>query len=350
MSNRSHANRSNPSSGLAAGLILGVAVLVAGVFPSHAETRLLNASYDISRELFQQINTAFTASWKRQTGEAITLRQSHGGSSKQARSVLDGLEADVVTFNQATDIDILATRGHLLPANWRTLLPHDSAPYSSTIVFLVRQRNPKDIRDWPDLVRPQVGVIVPNPKTSGNGRYSYLAAWAYAVGKLHLDADQARAFVAKLFRNVPVLDTGGRGALTTFAQNGIGDVLLTFEAEVQLALQEFGSGRFEQVIPSYSVDAAMPVAVVEKVVRRRGTEKAARAYLEFLYTEEGQEIIARNHYRPRSETIAKKYSDRFGRLELFQVETVFGSWEAAHKTHFAEGGIFDRISQPPIQR
>jgi sulfate transport system substrate-binding protein len=338
----------NPLANLASrllGMALGVLALGSPAPASGAdEIRLLNASFDISRELFREINPAFAAAWKEKTGGTVAIRQTHDGSSKQARSVIDGLEADVLTFNQVLDIDILAERGGLVPADWRERFPHRSSPFTSTIVFLVRKGNPKNLRDWPDLVRPGIAVIVPNPKTSGNGRYSYLAAWAFALKKLNLNQAEAGEFVGRLFRNAPVLDTGGRGATTTFAQHGIGDVLLTFEAEAHLTVRELGANKFEIVIPSFGVEAEMPVAVVEKVARRRGTETVARAYLEFLYTEAGQEIIARHDYRPRLESVARRYAARFGDLELFTVDDVFGGWPAAHREHFAAGGNFDRLA------
>jgi sulfate/thiosulfate transport system substrate-binding protein len=320
-------------------LLLSVASLA-----SAAETKLLNASFDIARELFQSYNEAFVRHWKQQAGEAVGVNQSHAGSSKQARAVIDGLEADVVTFNQVTDVDAVAERG-LIARDWRKLLPNQSSPFSSTIVFLVRKGNPKGIKDWNDLVKPGVSVIVPNPKTSGNGRYSYLAAWGYALKQSAGDEAKAREFVGKLFANVPVLDTGGRGATTTFAQREIGDVLLTFEAEVFLTLKEFGAGKFEAVVPSYSIEADMPVAVVQKVAAKRGTEKLAQAYLEYLYSNEGQGIVAANYYRPRSAKVAEQYAAQFGRLELFSVEKVFGDWASAQKTHFSEGGVFDQLYQ-----
>lgn len=310
------------------------------------ETRLLNASFDISRELFQAYNPVFAAHWQAQTGETLTVSQSHAGSSKQARAVIDGLAADVITFNQVTDVDQVAARG-LVAKDWRTRFPHQSSPFTSTIVFLVRKGNPKAIRDWDDLARPGVSVIVPNPKTSGNGRYSYLAAYAHALKQNGGKAEAAREFVGRLFRNVPVQDTGGRGATTTFVQRGIGDVLLTFEAEVFLTLQELGrtaaSSPFEVVAPSFSVEAELPVALVEKVTQRRGTTKQAQAYLEFLYSDAGQEVAAKNYFRPRSATVAARYSHQFAKLTLFRVDDVFGSWAEAQKTHFADDGVFDQI-------
>ena len=307
-----------------------------------SDTTLLNASFDIARELFQNYNEAFVRHWKKETGNNLVVNQSHAGSSKQARAVIDGLEADVVTFNQATDVDAVAERG-LISRGWRKQFPNQSSPFSSTIVFLVRKGNPKGIKDWNDLVKPGVSVIVPNPKTSGNGRYSYLAAWGYALKQSAGDEAKAREFVTKLFANVPVLDTGGRAATTTFAQREIGDVLLTFEAEVFLTLKEFGVGKFEAIVPSYSIEADMPVAVVQKVTAKHGTENLARAYLEYLYSDEGQGIVAANYYRPRSQKVAEKYTAQFGKLELFTVENVFGDWASAQKAHFSEGGVFDQL-------
>jgi sulfate/thiosulfate transport system substrate-binding protein len=312
---------------------------------SAAQTTLLNVSFDVSRQLFQQINSAFSAHWKAQSGEALVINQSHGGSTKQARAVIDGLDADVVTLNQASDIDAIAQKGKMLPVNWAGLLPNHSAPYTSTIIFLVRKGNPKGIRDWDDLVKPGVSVVVPNPKTSGNGRYSYLSAYAFALEKFGHDDAMARGFVADLFKNVPVLDTGGRGATTTFAERVIGDALVSFEAEILLAVKEHGDQQLEAVIPSQSLEAEMPVAVVEKVAQRRGTDRAARAYLEFLYTEEAQDIIARNFYRPRSATVAARYSTQFGKLKLVSVDEVFGGWDKVRRIHFADGGLFDQIYQ-----
>jgi len=320
-------------------------LLAAVSLASAAETKLLNASFDISRELFQRYNEAFVRHWKQAEGVSVVVNQSHTGSSKQARAVIDGLEADVITFNQVTDVDAVAARG-LVAADWRKRLPNQSAPFSSTIVFLVRKGNPKGIKDWDDLVKPGIAVIVPNPKTSGNGRYSYLAAYAFALKQLKLDDAGARAFVGRLFKNVPILDTGGRGATTSFVQREIGDVLLTFEAEVFLTIKELGADKFDAVVPSFSIEAEMPVAVVAKIATRRGSTRAAQAYLEYLYTEEGQGIIAANYFRPRSAKVAEQYAARFGKLELFSVEAVFGDWARTQKTHFSEGGVFDQIYQP----
>ncbi|GGC74274.1 sulfate ABC transporter substrate-binding protein [Undibacterium terreum] len=326
---------------LVAGIALGTALLT--LLPAaHADTAILNASYDVTRELFKDVNPAFAAEWKKTTGETVILNQSHGGSSKQARSVIDGLEASVVTMNQANDIDILADKG-LVATDWPTRFPNRAAPFYSTMVYLVRKGNPKQIRGWEDLAKPGIKVIVPNPKTSGNGRYTYLAAWGSVIKSGGNDA-QARSLVEKLFQNVPVLDGGGRGATTTFTQREIGDVLVTFENEVQLVRQEFGDN-FEVVYPPFSILAESPVAVVDKVVNKLGNRKQATAYLQFLYSEAGQEIIARHYLRPRSETVAKKYAASFKPVKLFSVDEVFGGWKLAQKIHFDDGGEFDKIFQ-----
>ncbi|MEG1327804.1 MAG: sulfate ABC transporter substrate-binding protein [Janthinobacterium sp.] len=303
---------------------------------------LLNVSYDVMRELFKDVNPAFIAEWQKKTGETITIKQSHGGSSKQARSVADGLEASVVTMNQANDIDILVDRGLVTP-DWSRKFPNNAAPFYSTMVYLVRKGNPKHIKDWDDLAKPGIKVIVPNPKTSGNGRYTYLAAWGYAVKKGGSEA-QARDLVTKLFKNVPVLDGGGRGATTTFTQREIGDVLVTFENEVQLVRAEFGDN-FEVVYPSISILAESPVAVVDKVVDRRGIRKEATAYLQYLYSEPGQELVAKHYLRPRSAAVAKKYAASFKPITLFTIDDVFGGWKQAQKKHFDDGGEFDKIYQ-----
>lgn len=315
------------------------ATLVFGI--AHADVTLLNVSYDVTRELYKTINPAFIQHWKEKTGETVTVEQSHGGSSKQALSVANGLEADVVTMNQATDIDLLA-RSRLVPADWRQHLPEQSAPYTSTTIFLVRKGNPKHIQDWDDLIKPGIAVIVPNPKTSGNGRYTYLAAWGYAVKKGG-DEAKAREFVIQLFRNVPVLDGGGRGATTTFTQRGMGDVLITFENEAFLIGQELGGDNFDVVYPSISIQAESPVAVVDKVVERKGTRKQAQGYLEFLYSPAGQEIIAQRFFRPRLATVLQKYAQQFKPIPLFTVDEVFGDWAKAQQTHFADGGVYDQI-------
>lgn len=310
-----------------------------------ADVSLLNVSYDPTRELYQNFNEAFAKYWKAKTGDTITIKQSHGGSGKQARAVIDGLDADVLTLALAYDIDAVAQHGLLAP-DWQKRLPHGSAPYTSTIVFLVRKGNPKGIHDWNDLVKPGVSVITPNPKTSGGARWNYLAAWGYAL-KLPGGSDaKAKDFLGKLFKNVPVLDSGARGATTTFVERGIGDVLLAWENEAILAIKELGPDKFEIVAPSVSILAQPPVALVDKVVDRHGTRKAAEAYLHYLYTDEGQEIVAKNHYRPISEKIARKYATQFPKLKLFTVDDVFGGWTKAQKTHFADGGSFDQIYQP----
>ena len=306
---------------------------------------LLNVSYDPTRELYQDYNAAFAKYWKEKTGDTVTIQQSHGGSGKQARSVIDGLEADVVTLALAYDIDAIADKAKLLPADWQKRLPHNNAPYTSTIVFLVRKGNPKGIKDWDDLVKPGISVISPNPKTSGGARWNYLAAWGYALKKNNGDEAKAKAFVAALFKNVPVLDTGARGATTTFVQRGIGDVLIAWENEAILSIKELGKGEYEIVAPSVSILAEPPVSVVDKVAKRRGTEAVAKAYLDYLYTPEGQEIAARNHYRPRLESVAQKYAADFPKLNLFTNDEVFGGWAKAQKTHFADGGTFDQIIQ-----
>jgi sulfate transport system substrate-binding protein len=308
-----------------------------------ADTTLLNVSYDVTREFYKEYNVAFATHWKATSGQTVTINQSHGGSSKQARSVIDGLQADVVTMNQSLDIDVLESQAKLIPANWATRLPNNSAPTTSTILFIVRKGNPKNIHDWSDLVKPGVAVIVPNPKTSGNGRYSYLGAWGYALRLPGGNEARAREFVGKLFANVPVLDTGGRGATTTFAQRGIGDVLLTFENEVALTIRELGADKLEVVVPSTSVLAENPVVWVDKVVKKKNTEKVARAYLEYLYSEEAQELAAKHGFRPRNAAVLARHSAQFQPIPLFSVEEIAGSWPQAQKVHFNDGGIFDQI-------
>jgi len=307
-----------------------------------AQTTLLNVSYDVSRELYKEINPAFVAAWKKQGGADITVNQSHGGSSKQAGSVIGGLEADVITMNQSPDIDILVERGGLVAANWRKQFPHDATPYTTTTVFLVRKGNPKNIKDWDDLIKPGYQVIVPNPKTSGNGRYTYIAAWGYALDKTGSEAG-AKDFVTKLFANVPVLDGGGRGATTTFTQRDVGDVLVTFENEAILIAQELGSSKFDIVYPSLSIEAAAPVAIVQKVAAKRGTEKVAKAYLDFLYTPAGQEIIAKHDFRPRDPAVLKKHAAKYPNIRTFTVEQKLGGWAAVQKAHFADGALYDQI-------
>jgi len=309
-----------------------------------ADITLLNVSYDPTRELYQDFNTAFARQYKVKTGDNVTIKQSHGGSGKQARSVIDGLQADVVTLALAYDIDAISERG-LIAHNWQQRLEHRSTPYASTIVFLVRKGNPKKIKDWADLVRPGVSVITPNPKTSGGARWNYLAAWGFAEKK-YGSADKAKKFVGDLFKNVPVLDSGARGSTVTFAERGVGDVLLAWENEAYLSLKEFGADKFEIVYPPISILAEPPVAVVDKTVDRRGTRALAQAYLEYLYTPEGQEIAAKNFYRPIDPKVAEKYAKQFPKTTLFTIDELFGGWAKAQKTHFADGGLFDQIYQP----
>jgi sulfate/thiosulfate transport system substrate-binding protein len=318
------------------------ATLLAAPATRAADT-LLNVSYDPTRELYDDYNKAFAAYWKQKTGKDVTIRQSHGGSGKQARTVIDGLPADVVTLALAYDIDALATQGKLLPANWQSRLANNSSPYTSTIVFLVRKGNPKGIKDWGDLVKPGVSVITPNPKTSGGARWNYLAAWAWALKQPGGSPATAEAFVSKLYKNVPVLDTGARGSTTTFAQRGIGDVLIAWENEAFLAVNDLGKDKFQIVVPSLSILAEPPVAVVDKVALRRGTTDLARAYLEHLYSKEGQEIIARHYYRPRDPEVAAKYANVFPKVNLVTIAD-FGGWGKAQATHFADGGVFDKIT------
>ncbi|MDW5414988.1 sulfate ABC transporter substrate-binding protein [Iodobacter sp. CM08] len=310
-----------------------------------ASVELLNVSYDPTRELYQDYNKAFSSYWKKKTGDDVTIRQSHGGSGKQARSVLDGLQADVVTLALAYDIDELATPGKLLDANWQKKLPDNASPYTSTIVFLVKKGNPKAIKDWADLIKPDVKVITPNPKTSGGARWNYLAAWGWAK-KTYGSDDKARDYVQKLFKNVPVLDTGARGATTTFTQRGIGDVLIAWENEAELVVKEIGKDKFEIIAPSYSIKAEPPVAVVDKVIDKKGTRKVAEEYLKYLYSKEGQEIIAQNYYRPIDPATAAKYAHQFPKVTQFDIDDVFGGWAKAQKTHFSDGGTFDQIYQP----
>jgi sulfate/thiosulfate transport system substrate-binding protein len=304
---------------------------------------LLNVSYDPTREFYVDFNKAFAAHWKARTGQNVSIRQSHGGSGKQARSVIDGLDADVVTLALAYDIDELANIAKLIPADWQKRLPHNSSPYTSTIVFLVRKGNPKNIKDWDDLAKPGIGVITPNPKTSGGARWNYLAAWGYALKKFGNDAAKAEAFVSAIFKNVPVLDSGARGSLVTFTQRGVGDVFISWENEAFLATKELGPDKFEIVVPSLSILAEPPVTVVDRNVDKKGTREVATAYLQFLYTPQGQERAAENHYRPVDPKVAAKYAKTFTQLNLFKIDEVFGGWAQAQKTHFADGGLFDKI-------
>jgi sulfate/thiosulfate-binding protein len=329
-------------------LLAGIAAsaLALSALPARADTTLLNVSYDPTRELYQEFNAAFAKQWKAKTGETVTVRQSHGGSGKQARSVIDGLDADVVTLALAYDIDALADHGKQVPLEWQKRLPNNASPYTSTIVFLVRKGNPKKITDWPDLAKSGVEVITPNPKTSGGARWNYLAAWAYALKQPGGNADSAKAFVKRIYANTKVLDSGARGSTTTFVERGIGDVLIAWENEAYLSVKALGPDKFEIVTPSLSILAEPPVSVVDKVVDKRGTRKAAQAYLEYLYSPEGQEIAARNFYRPRDANVAAKYAKQFAPVKLVTVDSDFGGWRVAQKTHFDDGGVFDQIYAP----
>jgi len=308
-----------------------------------ADVSLLNVSYDPTRELYQDFNVAFAKYWKAKTGETVTVKQSHGGSGKQARSVIDGLEADVVTLALSNDIDELHKNGGLVPANWQSRLPHNSTPYSSTIVLLVRKGNPKAIKDWNDLARPGVEVIAPNPKTGGGARWNYLAAWGYALKQPGGNDASARELVKKIYQNVKVLDSGARGSLVSFSQRNIGDVLISWENEAYLATKELGPDKFDIVVPSISILAEPPVSIVDKVVDKRGTRKVAEAYLQYLYSPEGQELAAANYYRPRDPKVAAKYAGKFANVKLFTIDQVFGGWAKAQKVHFDDGAIFDQI-------
>jgi sulfate/thiosulfate transport system substrate-binding protein len=327
-------------------LAIAVAVgLVGGAHAALAQTTLLNVSYDPTRELYQEFNAAFIKHWKDKTGEDITIQQSHGGSGKQARAVIDGLEADVVTLALARDIDAIADKGKLLPADWQKRLPLASTPYTSTIVLLVRKGNPKGIKDWDDLAKEGVSVITPNPKTSGGAQWNYLAAWHYA-DKKYGGADKAKDFVTKLYKNVAVLDSGARGSTTTFVERGVGDVFISWENEAELAIKELGPDKFEIVVPSLSILAQPPVSVVDKNVDKKGTRKVAEAYLEYLYSPEGQEIAAKNYYRPTDAKVAAKYADKFPKINLFTIDDAFGGWKKAYETHFKDGALFDQIYVP----
>jgi len=309
------------------------------------EVVLLNVSYDPTRELYQEFNTAFVRHWRAETGKTVVIRQSHGGAGKQARAVIDGLEADVVTLALAYDIDEISRRGLIAP-DWQKRLPNNSCPYTSTMVFLVRKGNPKNIKDWDDLVKPGVSVITPNPKTSGGARWNYLAAWGYALRHNNGDDGKAREFVTRLYRNVPVLDSGARGSTTTFVQRGIGDILITWENEAFLAMEKLGKGSVEIVVPSLSILCEPPVTVVDKVVDQHGTREVATAYLQYLYTMEGQQIAAKYNYRPSMKSVAYEHTDKFPEIEMLAIDEVFGGWHIAQKAHFADGGTFDRIYRP----
>lgn len=324
-----------------------VALLLAS-FPlaALAEVNLLNVSYDPTRELYQDFNASFEKYWQKKSGETVVIKQSHGGSGKQARAVIDGLGADVVTLALAYDIDEIHDKAKLIPENWQKRLPHNSSPYTSTIVFLVRKGNPKHIKDWGDLVKPGVSIITPNPKTSGGARWNYLAAWGYALKLQGGNEAKAKEFVTRLYKNVPVLDSGARGATNTFVQRGLGDVLLAWENEAFLAVNELGKDKFEIVVPSVSILAEPPVTVVDKVVDKKGTRKVAEEYLKYLYSPEGQEIAAKNYYRPRDQKVAAKYAKAFPKVKLFTIDEIFGGWRKAQKTHFADGGVFDQIYAP----
>jgi sulfate transport system substrate-binding protein len=326
-------------------VVLPALVLAAGLAARAHAQELLNVSYDPTREFYQEFNSAFAKQYQAKAGKAVTVQQSHGGAAKQARAVIDGLDADVLTLALAYDIDAVAEAG-LLARDWQKRLPSNSSPYTSTIVFLVRKRNPKGIRDWSDLVRPGIQVITPNPKTSGGARWNYLAAWAYALKLPGGSEAKAKEFVTALYRNVPVLDSGARGSTVTFVQRGIGDVLLAWENEAFLSIKELGPDKVDVVVPSLSILAEPPVAIVDKVVDKKGTRAVAQAYLEYLYSAEGQEIAAKHYYRPRLESVARKYAASFPKLDLITIDGVFGGWQKAQKTHFADGASFDQIYQP----
>lgn len=328
-------------------MVLALILSLSALSPAQGGSlTLLNVSYDPTRELYQDYNAAFAKYWKTKTGQTVEIQQSHGGSSKQARAVIDGLEADVVTLALAYDIDAISQKANLLPANWQSRLPNNSSPYTSTIIFLVRKGNPKGIKDWDDLIRPGISVITPSPRTSGGARWNYLAAWGYALKKSGGDESKARDFVAKLYKNVPVLDSGARGSTTTFVERGMGDVLIAWENEVLLGAKDLGQDKFDIVVPSVSILCEPTVSIVDKVVDKRGTRAVAQAYLEYLYSPEGQEIAAKRYYRPRSPEVAKKYASQFPKVRLFTLAEIAGDWQKAQKTHFADGGVFDQIYQP----
>ena len=324
---------------------LPAALLASLIISSNASADrvLLNVSYDPTRELYQEFNASFIKQWQAKTGEKVAVRQSHGGSGKQARSVIDGLEADVVTLALANDINAISEKAKLLPEDWQKRLARNSTPYTSTIIFLVRKGNPKGVKDWNDLARPGVSVVTPNPKTSGGAQWNYLAAWEY--GKRNFGEARAKEFVADIYKNVPVLDSGARGSTTTFVERGVGDVFISWENEAFLAIKEYGPGKFEMVVPSLSILAEPPVAIVDKVVDKRGTRDLAEAYLQYLYSEEGQEIAAKNFYRPSNQKVSAKYAKQFPAMTLFRIDEAFGGWKNAHKIHFSDGGTFDQIYQ-----
>ena len=323
--------------------LIAALALASPIAATAADVTLLNVSYDPTRELYQDYNAAFAKYWKAKTGDNVTIKASHGGSGKQARAIIDGLDADVATLALAYDVDQLSEKGKLIPKDWQKRLPNNSAPYTSTIVFLVRKGNPKHIKDWDDVVKPGISVITPNPKTSGGARWNYLAAYAYALKKYGNDDAKAREFVGKLYKNVPVLDSGARGSTTTFVERGIGDVLLAWENEAFLAQKELGPDKVDIVVPSLSILAEPPVTIVDKVVDKHKTRAVATAYLEYLYSEEGQEIAAKNYYRPTLAAVAQKYEKNFPKINLITIDDVFGGWQKAQKTHFADGGTFDQI-------
>lgn len=324
-------------------LLLG-ALITVPMSDAHAQKTLLNVTYDPTRELYKEFNRAFIKHWQAKTGEAVSFKQAHGGSGSQARAVIDGLEADVVTLALAGDVDAIASKG-LISSDWQKRLAQNSSPFTSTIVFLVRKGNPKGIRDWSDLVKPGVAIITPNPKTSGGARWNYLAAWGYELGRSNKSESKAKEFVSALYKNVPVLDSGARGSTTTFVERGIGDAFISWENEAFLAVNELGKDKFEIVVPSVSILAEPPVSVVDRVVDRRGTRAIAQAYLEYLYTMEGQEIAAKHYYRPRLAAVAKKYAGNFPKVKLFTIDEVFGGWSKVQKTHFDDSGVFDQIYQ-----
>lgn len=335
------------TAGIRTALALGCAVVLsASIAWAQGAVELLNVSYDPTRELYEEYNKVFADYWKQKTGASVTVSQSHGGSGKQARGVIDGLEADVVTLALAYDIDAISQKGGLLPADWQTKLPHNSCPYTSTIVFLVRKGNPKGIKDWDDLVKDGVEVITPNPKTSGGARWNHLAAWAFAMEKLGGDEVKVMDFMRKLYKNCPVLDSGARGSTTTFVQRGIGDILLAWENEAFLAVSKLGQGDFEIVVPSISILAEPPVTVVEKVAAKHGTQEVAKAYLEYMYSEAGQEVVAKHFYRPSLESVVAKYTDRFPKVKMLTIDKDFGGWAKAQAKHFDDGGTFDQIYEP----